>query len=139
MPLQIDSVTWDQASDRCLSIREHVFVLEQGINRDIEIDGLDPQCQHLLCHSNGEDIATARMLPDGHIGRVAVMPAWRKQGIGQSLIERLCSLAREQGMPSVYLGSQHSAIGFYQAIGFAPEGAIFIEAGIPHQYMRFTL
>ena len=139
MALSVQTVSWPEAGNRCSAIRESVFIHEQGIDRAIELDGLDPQCSHVLAQWQQQDVGTARMQPDGHIGRVAVLAAWRKRGIGQALMLALCELARRQGLATVHLASQESAIAFYQGLGFRCEGAAFMEAGIPHQNMILTL
>ncbi len=139
MPLQVEALSWDQASARCLSIRRRVFIQEQGIDEAIEIDGRDPQCWHVLARLDGVDVGTARMQPDGHIGRVAVLSSARGSGAGRALMRKLCDIARQQGLAEVHLSSQDTAIGFYLALGFAARGAMFMEAGIPHQDMSLTL
>jgi predicted GNAT family N-acyltransferase len=84
-------------------------------------------------------IGTGRLLPDGHIGRMAVLKAWRGQGAGRALLRALVEEARRRGDREVVLSAQIHALGFYRAAGFAPEGPVYEEAGIPHQSMRLEL
>ncbi len=135
MALKLQQVNWHQAGDRCLRIRHEVFVREQGIPLAIEVDGRDPECSHVLASRDAQDVGTARLLSDAHIGRVAVLPAHRGHGVGARMMEALCRIAAAQGHACVHLSSQSSAIDFYLKLGFEIEGDEFIEAGIPHRNM----
>ncbi len=84
-------------------------------------------------------LATGRLLPDGHIGRMAVLKPWRGRGIGGAILARLIERARERGDSEVVLSAQVHATAFYRAHGFAEEGAEYLEAGIPHRDMRRRL
>ena len=79
------------------------------------------------------------MQANGHIGRIAVVKAWRERGVGAGLVGALVEAAREAGLASVDLDSQVHAVGFYQKLGFEAHGEVFMEAGIPHQNMRRKL
>lgn len=137
--LIVKPVAWAQASAQCLLVRRAVFIQEQGIDPAIEIDGRDPECAHVLAWYKGDPVGTARLLPDGHVGRVAVLKPYRGRGLGARLMTELLAMARSQGHASVHLASQASAVAFYLKLGFAPEGGPFLEAGIPHQNMVLTL
>jgi predicted GNAT family N-acyltransferase len=78
-------------------------------------------------------------LPDGHVGRMAVLPEWRGKGVGTALLSHLIEDAREQGMNQLVLNAQTSACDFYRRFHFEAEGEEFIEAGIPHVRMTRTL
>ena len=84
-------------------------------------------------------IGCGRLLPNGYIGRVAVLSDWRGQGVGAAILTRLIALAQERGHKRVLLNAQTRAIPFYARLGFAPTGDEFIEAGIPHQTMMRAL
>jgi predicted GNAT family N-acyltransferase len=91
-------------------------------------------------HALAEDrdavpIGCGRLLPDGHIGRVAVLSDWRGQGVGAALLERLIALARERGDERVLLNAQTRRCRSTPVIGFAPTGDEFFEAGIAHWKM----
>ena len=119
-----------------IGLRREVFVVEQEVPIELELDGADSDCRHLLAFdSEGRPIGTARMEADGHIGRIAVVKSWRRRSVGSQLVEALVESAREAGLTSVDLDSQVHALGFYQKLGFEPRGDVFMEAGIPHQAM----
>lgn len=116
------------------AVRTKVFVEEQGITPEIEFDHLDPICHHLLARDSlGQPIGTARLTPDGRIGRMAVLAEYRGRGVGASLLRGLLEKARHLGIETVTAHAQIAALGFYQRLGFAVEGEVFSEAGIPHQ------
>jgi predicted GNAT family N-acyltransferase len=137
---QIEQTRWQENEPALRLIRETVFMREQQVPEALEWDGLDEEASHLLARdSRGHPIATARMLGNGHIGRVAVLPAWRRRGVGRALMQRLLQLARQQGLRELHLDAQVEAIPFYRHLGFTAHGAIFMDAGIPHRQMQLTL
>ena len=104
----------------------------------MEWDTRDAQAIHLLAEdSAGAPLGAARLLPNGQIGRMAVLARWRKRGIGSTLLRRLLEIAQEEQFPAPWLNSQTSAVGFYLHAGFAVEGEEFLEAGIPHRRMSW--
>lgn len=121
-------------------IREQVFVQEQGVPTELEWDGKDSECLHLLAYDlAGHAIATARLQPNGKIGRMAVLPAWRGRGVGGALLSMLIERAAALGLSEVFLHAQQSAVSFYHQYGFIATGEPFQEAGITHVSMtRFT-
>ena len=122
------------------AIRTSVFVDEQGVPEELEWDGLDGQCTHALAQSAaGEAIGTGRLLPDGHIGRMAVVRHWRHKGVGSAILKVLIAAAADAGYASVALNAQTHALEFYRRFGFESEGGEFMEAGIPHRSMRLAL
>ena len=131
---------WPGDAGAIRSIRQAVFVRELGIPEDLEWDGRDPECAHLLAYDMaGNPIGTARMQADGHIGRMAVMPDWRGRGVGSALLLMLIELAAAHGLDEVYLNAQCGAADFYHRHGFIGVGDEFEAAGIPHIRMsRFT-
>ena len=135
--VRIELMNWDQARAEASRIRFRVFVEEQRVPIAMELDDLDPQSVHALAYStDGRAIGTGRLLPDGHIGRMAVLREWRGQGVGGEILERLVAAARERGDREVALSAQTHAIGFYRRHGFSEEGKVYEDAGIPHQAMR---
>ncbi len=122
----------------CLSaVRRVVFIDEQGVPEALEWDEQDVVSLHLLATAaDGGAIGCARLLPDGHIGRMAVLPAWRGQGVGRALLAAAIRAAQAQGHTALQLSAQIHAAGFYEAAGFAAEGETYAEAGIPHVAMR---
>jgi predicted GNAT family N-acyltransferase len=134
--VQIELMTWEQARAHASPIRFTVFVEEQGVPFEIELDEHDPVCVHALAFEDGKAVATGRLLPDGHIGRMAVLKEWRSRGIGGLLLTSLIGRARERGNREVVLSAQINAARFYLAHGFVPHGNEYMEAGIRHQEMR---
>ena len=87
----------------------------------------------------GAPVGTARMQVDGHIGRMAVLTPWRRQGVGRALLAYLIQLAARQGLGLVWLTAQIGAVGFYTRAGFVVEGEPFTEAGILHRTLTRRL
>jgi predicted GNAT family N-acyltransferase len=137
--IRIDVHPWEDAREDASRIRFEVFVQEQGVPLEIEMDARDVDCLHALAYLDGAAVGTGRLLPDGHIGRMAVLKSSRGHGVGGAMLERLVDEARRRGMRSVALAAQTHAIGFYRKHGFAALGEEFVEAGIPHQEMRRML
>lgn len=139
----VSLVCWHDGEPLLRSVREAVFIREQGISPELEWDGLDESCRHaLVLSSQGEAIGCGRMLSDGHIGhigRIAVLPKWRKQKIGTAIMEALLNYAREHNYPQVDVDAQTYAVPFYQGFDFFEEGEIFQDAGLPHIKMRLKL
>ena len=99
-------------------IRFAVFVEEQGVPREIELDEMDAACIHALAYLDGKAIGTGRLLPDGHIGRMAVLKEWRGHGVGSRILNALVEQARRRGDREVALSAQVHALAFYRAHGF---------------------
>ncbi|HMZ77178.1 MAG TPA: GNAT family N-acetyltransferase, partial [Rhodocyclaceae bacterium] len=76
-----------------------------------------------------------RLLPDGHVGRMAVLPAWRGRGVGRAVLTALMAEARRRGLSRLVLHAQTHAEGFYAGFGFVAEGEVFDDAGLPHRTM----
>ncbi|MCK9989895.1 MAG: hypothetical protein RugAbin2_00909 [Rugosibacter sp.] len=131
------SGTWDELGTLAKPVREAVFVVEQGVPLELEWDEYDAASLHVLARdSNGTVIGTGRLLPDGHIGRLAVLANWRGKDVGRALMERLIDEAAKKQQQALLLHAQVQALGFYEKLGFVAEGDVFMEAGIPHRLMR---
>ena len=123
----------------CRALRRTVFIEEQGVPEQDEVDDLDAVAIHLLAQVDGQAIGTARLLvvgEAGKIGRVCVLRAARGAGHGAALIR--AAVARFQDMPGIKyakLGAQIHALGFYEALGFVALGPVFDDAGIAHREM----
>jgi predicted GNAT family N-acyltransferase len=136
---EIRVADWPADAATLAAIRRAVFVEEQGVPQDLEWDGRDAECTHVLAVANRDPVGTGRLMPTGKIGRLAVLAAFRRHGIGRLMLQRLVDLARERGLDEVYLHAQVSALSFYLAHGFVAEGEDFEEAGIAHRRMRLVL
>jgi len=133
-------LSWTDAGEQARRVRFAVFVEEQGVPPEIELDEWDAPSEHaLVLDAAGRAIATGRLLPDGHIGRMAVLRNWRGQGVGAAVLNALLTRARDRGMKRAVLNAQTRAQGFYARFGFARSGAEFMEAGIPHVHMERLL
>lgn len=136
----IETTDWAASATELHAVRHAVFVEEQRVPPELEIDGSDPVALHLLVRDgDGRPIGTGRLLADGHIGRMAVLPGWRGRGVGAAILERLVAVARERGLAEVVVAAQLRAVGFYERHRFRAEGPVFDEAGIPHRTMRRRL
>lgn len=139
MTLQILATDWDTHAAELMAVREQVFIHEQGVPRELEHDAYDLAALHLVAQIDQSiPVGTARLLEDGHIGRMAVIRAWRGQGIGSALLRELITIAAERGQSQPFLHAQCTAIPFYERLGFRAEGAVFMDAGIAHRLMRYT-
>ena len=140
MEFRISRISWEEGSLELAAIRRQVFVVEQHVPEDLEWDGIDPQCSHVVARDLlGRPIGTGRLLPDGHIGRMAVLEPWRGKGAGGALLEALIAMAREEKHSAAVLNAQTYVMPFYAKFGFVPIGDEFVEAGIPHRAMRLSL
>lgn len=131
---------WDAVREEARAIRYDVFVIEQGVPVELEWDEWDDQCWHALARDTaGRAVATGRLLPDGHIGRMAVRKEARGTGMGARVLEALIAKAQSLGYRELILNAQTHAMPFYARAGFTAEGGEFEEAGIPHRTMRRVL
>ena len=125
--------------DACIALRRTVFMEEQGISEEDEIDDLDDVAVHLLALDAGRPVGTARLLVEGStgkIGRVCVLKEARGTGLGAALIRAgMDRLRLRDGIGTVKLGAQVHAMGFYEKLGFAACGPVYDDAGIPHRDM----
>lgn len=137
---RVELVEWIKAEQPIRAIRETVFIHEQAVPVDLEWDGLDPQCAHVLAWNDlGDAIGTARMQESGTLGRMAVLRDWRGRGVGRLMLNRLLDLAAKRGLARVTLSAQTHALGFYEKAGFQVIGEPFMDAGIPHRKMEKDL
>ena len=123
---------------KAYSIRTRVFVKEQGVPEEIELDDDDQRAVHFLAFIDGKAVGTARVVirhGNAKIGRMAVLKKYRRRGIGMRLLKRTIAIAKQQNAKTIYLHAQVSVIGFYQAMNFRCIGPVFNEAGIPHRKM----
>lgn len=127
---------WERDNDALRMVRTRVFVEEQSVPLDLEWDGLDADCIHMLATAGGEPIGTGRLTPGGHVGRMAVLAEWRGHGVGSELLLGLMAAGKARGDTRCVLDAQVSAIGFYERFGFVAEGDTFLDAGIVHRQMQ---
>lgn len=135
----ISTGDWATLGPAASEIRRIVFIDEQNVPQEEEWDGLDPECQHFLALLEEQPVGTARLLPDAHIGRVAVLADARGSGIGVLLMKAAIEAARHAGHSQVALSAQVHALAFYERLGFVAHGEAFLDAGIPHREMTLSL
>lgn len=126
---------WESLRALASPVRFAVFVSEQGIDPAIEIDQFDPVSIHCVALSGTRPIGASRLLPDGHIGRMAVLAEYRRLQIGGGMLERLIAAAIERGNQKIRLNAQAYVEGFYLRHGFVREGENFMLEGIDHVSM----
>jgi predicted GNAT family N-acyltransferase len=137
--LRIELLPWERARAYAAPIRFAVFVEEQRVPAEIELDEMDAKSLHAVAFGDRVAVGTGRLLPDGHIGRMAVLKDWRGRGVGSLILKTLVDAARSRGEREIVLSAQVHATAFYRAHGFVEEGAEYLDAGIPHVDMRRAL
>jgi len=138
--LRIVLGSWGELSAPAAAIRFEVFVEEQKVPVEEELDVMDEQCVHALAYNHSQvPVATGRLLPDGHIGRMAVLRTSRLNGAGSAVLIALMEAARAKGLTEVALGAQLHARGFYAKHGFSEYGDVFMDANIEHIMMKRLL
>ncbi len=139
-PYSIRIASWQDEASILRIIRTAVFIHEQQIPEDLEWDKFDLISMHVLAlNSDGQPIGTARFLPDGHVGRMAVLKEWRGKGLGSAMLLRILEELRSQHMQKAILNAQTTAVKFYEKFGFQVSGKEFMEVGIPHVRMILLL
>ena len=130
---------YESNTEDICAIRYEVFVEEQNVPEELEIDGLDNEAKHVLAFVNEVPVGTGRILSDGHIGRVAVLEKHRGLGIGKLIMKELVKCAQDKSLEKVWLSSQWHAHSFYLDLAFVCVGEIYEEAGISHIKMFRSL
>lgn len=142
-PYSVHIADWHDSGSALRAVREAVFIREQGVPAELEWDGLDAGCVHLIAVDAAHNaIGTARLLwqgVQGAAGRMAVLKEWRGKGVGCALMHRLLEEADRCQIQQVTLNAQSHATRFYARFGFVPVGKQFMEAGIPHVKMALRL
>ena len=133
--MNVKRVAYANHAEEIVAIRTEVFIHEQKVPEEREMDGLDPEAMHVLAYDGDTVVGTGRILPDGHIGRIAVNRRYRGRGAGRMITQKLLDIARDLNRPEVWLSSQYHARKFYQKMGFIEQGNRYEEAGIDHVRM----
>ena len=140
MDIHILKAPWSQYQKKLSEIRMQVFVEEQKVPIEEELDGLDEQSTHFIALNEiGQHVGCARLIPTGQIGRMAVISTLRESGIGTMLLRAAVVEAQTQGMDKVFLHAQTYAEEFYRKGGFIGLGDRFMDAGIEHTTMEMML
>jgi len=125
---------------QALAVRIRVFVKEQRVPAEIELDTDDRRAIHFLATTSGKAVGTARLVMKhgaAKVGRMAVMKSYRRKGVGAQLLKHAVASARKLRAGTIYLNAQVAVIGFYERLGFRAVGKVFDEAGIAHRKMVF--
>lgn len=138
-PPRVEIASWAQQSAVLQNLRRIVFIEEQGVPEALEWDGLDAAAVHFIALHTDNAIGCARLLADGRIGRMAVLPVYRGAGVGRALLNAVLNAACRRNLNWLHLNSQTHAAGFYARFGFQPVGAEFPDAGIPHLRMELVM
>jgi predicted GNAT family N-acyltransferase len=136
--IHVNQISSDEAKTKAFGIRMRVFVREQGVPPDIELDRDDRRAIHFLASIEGKAVGTARIVvrrDSVKIGRMAVLKRFRGKGVGARLLTRALAAAHKLGARKIYLHAQVAVLGFYENAGFVCVGPVFDEAGIPHRKM----
>lgn len=139
--IEVRVASSDDDMHGAFAVRREVFILEQGVPPELERDDADDSAVHVVARDGTAVIGTARLTRDGEarIGRVAVLPAWRRRGIAGLLLAALESEARRLGIAEVGLHSQTYVQALYERHGYTVTGPGFVEAGIDHVPMAKRL
>ena len=136
---RVQSGHWDKLEQDAKFIRKQVFIIEQNIPEDQEWDDQDMISDHFVVYDQDQPIATARLLQNNSVGRVAVLKAYRGQGIGSMIMLEIIRQAHQQDRKFLHLSSQVHAISFYEKLGFSIQGDAYDECGIPHIKMQLVI
>jgi len=135
-------ITTQEQLEAAFAIRRKVFIEEQNVPPEEELDALDQTATHVLALGpDGRPVATGRIIPygerTGKLQRIAVLREFRGGGYGRAVVEALEEIGRSMGFNRFVLGAQTHAEGFYRKLGYrttSPE--VFLDAGIPHVHME---
>ncbi len=136
--LKIKRVSSQLELVQIFTIRIRVFVREQRVPAEIELDADDQHAIHFLAISSGKAVGTARVVMrhgDAKIGRMAVLKSYRRRGVGAALLKRAVLAAKRLRARRIYLHAQVAVTSFYERMGFRAVGRVFDEAGIAHRKM----
>lgn len=134
--ISVERTDFDEERDAIYAIRKTVFIIEQSVPEEIEIDEHDPVAHHVLAYVDGRAVGTGRLTPDGRIGRMAVLAEYRGCGVGRAILDALIDIGSAAGAPRLFLSAQCHAIPFYEKAGFVADGPVYDEAGIDHRRME---
>ena len=137
MSLVIKFVEKQDELDQVIEIRKKVFVEEQNVPLDLEVDGLDPEAKHIIAYLDSKPVGCARVRTNKHakLERIAIIKKNRGKGFGKQLTDFLIKYCKQEGFDEIHLHSQTYVADFYKKHGFEVRGDPFYEAGIEHVEM----
>ena len=138
--IKIEVANWVNEKHLLMQVRTKVFIEEQQVPAELELDDQDSNSTHIKAViGGGKIIGTARLLTDYSIGRMCVLKEYRNTGVGTQLLTFFIDLARAKQFTYIQLNAQLSALAFYQKFGFNQDSEVFKEAGIDHVHMILPL
>ena len=135
--INIKVVDFKESFPEIKNIRTTVFINEQHVPEELEWDEWDESSTHILAYYDNKVVGTARLLEDGHIGRMAVLKAYRNRNIVKNMLKYIINLAHDKSITNIELSAQEHAVEFYKKYGFSIYGDVYMDAGIPHFDMKF--
>lgn len=136
--MKIITARTQQQQDDAYFVRKTVFVEEQGVPAELEIDQHDKTAVHIVAYDKERPVGAGRFrIVDGYgkVERVCVLSSHRKDGVGKQLMLKMQEVAKEQGVPKLKLNAQTHAEGFYKHLGYETVSDEFLDAGMPHVTM----
>ena len=139
--LEVKFVDDEKEFEKVVDIRKTVFVEEQNVPLDLEIDGLDSISKHVIAYFCEEPVGCARLRIDqrARLERVVVLKQYRNRGFGKQIVEYVLDYCKNNNLDEIYFHSRIDTVGFYKKLGFKTRGKIFFEAGIEHIEMFLKL
>lgn len=135
----VRTADWKLDETAIAEVRRTVFIEEQGVPEALEWEAEDAQYRWFVAQASNRVIGIVRLTDAGRIGRMAVMPEWRRRGVGKALLATALRAAAESGLMQVHLSAQTHAMAFYARYGFIAKGPEFLDADIPHRHMNLNL
>jgi len=133
----IKTVNFNNSFSEIEAIRSSVFIKEQHVPAKLEWDEFDTDSTHILAYYDNKAVGTARLLNDRHIGRMAVLKAYRNRNIGKNMLKYILKLAKTKSIHKIELSAQEHAVEFYKKYGFSVTSDVYLDAGIPHYNMMY--
>lgn len=134
--INIKIVDFDSNFSEIEEIRTSVFIKEQNVPVELEWDEFDNDSTHIIAYYDNKPVGTARLLKDGHIGRMAVLKPYRNQTIGKNMLKYILEIAQKKSLDNIKLSAQEHAVDFYKKFGFIITSDVYMDAGIPHYTMK---
>lgn len=143
MPVEVRVVEQKEDYENALSVRRVVFVEEQQVPIELEIDNYEEASTHFVAYDDEHlPVGAGRLRSKGDwakVERICVLKDRRREHIGEAIMERLEEVARKEGFKRLSLNAQTHAQKFYEKLGYQVTSELFYEAGIPHVEMRKDL
>lgn len=140
--MEVKVVSSEQEMQDAFSIRKQVFVGEQNVPMEEEIDQFEDEAVHFVLYNYGIPAGAGRFRTvdgNGKVERICVLKEHRKSGSGKAIMDKIEEHAKKQGLPALKLNAQTQAIPFYEKLGYQVISDEFMDAGIPHRTMKKTI